>query len=88
MPKKIELFRGFDAWSCVHLFGCYFLMSLGLEYWQVFILGVIWEILDFVYAIFKLRLPLWFSIIFDPRGADIIDVAFDIIGIVLWILLV
>lgn len=31
MPEKIKLYRGIDAWSAVHLLGCYFLMTLGLQ---------------------------------------------------------
>jgi len=88
MPKKIELTRGIDAWSGVHLLGCFFLCSLSFISWrQALALGIIWEGLDFIYACFRLELPDWVSSIFDPRGADIMDIVMDAIGVGLFVLL-
>ena len=87
MPNKIELSRGIDAWSIVHLLGCYFLMTIGLSWRQTLILAIFWEIFDFIYSCIRYELPEWVASIFDPRGADIMDILFDIIGIGLYLVL-
>jgi len=81
MPEKVKLSRGIDAWSTVHLLGCYFLMTLGLSWIQTLAFGILWELCDLVYSVFRHELPEWLSMIFDPRGADLTDIGFDILGI-------
>ena len=86
MPNKIKLCRGIDTWSGVHLLGCYFLVSLTFISWrQALALAVIWECCDFIYSVFRYELPEWVSSIFDPRGADIMDIVFDAAGIGLYL---
>ncbi|HCL00412.1 MAG TPA: hypothetical protein DHW42_09965 [Candidatus Marinimicrobia bacterium] len=85
MSKKIELSRGIDAWSAVHLLGCYFLMTIIKSWVIVLCLAIWWEFLDFCYSYLRYQVPEWVSSIFDPRGADIMDIVFDAIGIGLYI---
>jgi hypothetical protein len=85
MPEKIKLYRGIDAWSAVHLLGCYFLMTLGLQWHETVTLGILWEGIDYIYSCYSDKLPTWVSLIFDPRGADIMDIVMDSIGILLFI---
>ena len=85
MPKKIELCRGIDTWSFVHLLGCYFLMTIFHSWIIVLALGILWEFMDYLYACVKYEVPEWFSSIFDPRGADIMDIVFDAAGIFLYL---
>jgi len=91
MPNKIELTRRFDAWSIVHLLGCYFLMTLGLSWAQTLILGICWECFDFIYSYVRYELSKTarriIDMILDQRGADVMDIAFDIAGIMLYLIL-
>jgi len=85
MPQKIELNRGIDAWSAVHLLGCYFLMTVIQSWLIVLVFGIYWEFLDYAYSCFKYELPGWLSSVFDPRGADIMDIVMDAAGIGLYL---
>jgi len=73
----------FDWHTPIHIFGSYFLMSATLHFAtaNMFIAGLVtllfgvgWEILD------ELNAGVW---IFDPRGGDFGDIAADIVGILL-----
>ena len=87
----IKLFK-LDPHSLVHFVGCYALVptimlfgvGLGVAGVIAFCLGVLWEMADEVYKAQredndKLKLD-W---LFDPRGADVVDMLVDAAGALL-----
>jgi len=88
MPNRIKFCRGIDTWSIVHLLGCYLLMSVMQSWLTVLLFGIVWEFMDYLYSCVKYEVPEWFSMILDPRGADLMDVVFDVAGIGLYLLFI
>lgn len=89
MPKYMSFSLGYDAWSIVHLLGCYFFMTIGCPWWLTVIFAIFWDmVLDYNYAKYRFKLSAKLANIMDgvldPRGSDFMDIIFGLAGIGLY----